>query len=148
MKEKTHLRGLISTLNRANAFISKLQYFVNFWNLNKVYFAILFQSHGIYVCIAGVCTRYPQHEISILQKLLWESRILHHLTNTLHPHLRTVTFWSLLVLLILEVALWQTNVLTIIPFQFLLKVLNHLQPPTHTILDWPEIVCDLHQAIT
>ena len=64
---KIHIHDLASKLNRANSVLSKLRHFVSSKFLRSVSFAIL-QSHVDYVCMAWDHTRYPQHEISILQK--------------------------------------------------------------------------------
>ena len=64
---KIHIHDLACKLNRANAILAKLRYFVNSEILRSTYFAI-FHSHLNYVCIAWGLTRFPQQKVSILQK--------------------------------------------------------------------------------
>ena len=67
MNWKVHIHDLTSKLNRANAILAKLRHFVNSEILRSTYFAIL-HSHLNNVCIAWRLTRYPQQQVSILQK--------------------------------------------------------------------------------
>ena len=64
---KVHIHDLASKLNRANAILVKLRYFVNSEMLRSTYFAI-FHSHLNYVSIAWGFTRFPQQKVSLLQK--------------------------------------------------------------------------------
>ena len=64
---KIHIHDLTFKLNKANAVLAKLRHFVNSEILRSTYFAI-FHSHLNYVCIAWGVTRFPQQEVSILQK--------------------------------------------------------------------------------
>ena len=64
---KIHVNDLASKLNRANAVTAKLRHFVNREILRPTYFPI-FHSHLNYVCLAWGLTRFPQQNVSILQK--------------------------------------------------------------------------------
>ena len=64
---KIHVNDLASKLNRANAVTAKLRHFVNREILRSTYFSI-FHSHLNYVCLAWGLTRFPQQNVSILQK--------------------------------------------------------------------------------
>ena len=64
---KLHIHDLVFKLNRANAILAKLRYFVNSEILRPTYFAI-FYSHLNYVFIAWGLTRFLRQNVSILQK--------------------------------------------------------------------------------
>ena len=64
---KILIHNLASKLNRANAVLVKLRYFVDCEILRSTYFA-MFHLHLNYVCIAWGLTRFPQQKVSILQK--------------------------------------------------------------------------------
>ena len=64
---KVHIHDPASKLNRANAILVKLRYFVNSEMLRSTYFAV-FHSHLNYVSIAWGFTRFPQQKVSLLQK--------------------------------------------------------------------------------
>ena len=93
---KIHIHDLVSKLNRANAVLVKLRYFVNSEILRSPYFTI-FHSHSNYVCIAWGLHDFLNKKCLLSKKKHLELYILRLLILTLHLCSKIVIFWSLLI---------------------------------------------------
>ena len=145
---KIHIHDLAPKLNRANAVLAKLRYFVKSEILRPTYFAI-FHSHLNYVCIAWGLKEYLQQKVYTLQKKALRIKIFAYFNVHTTPLLKNCNILKFADIINVESCIFINNCFNKVSFSIFTENFK-LVSTTHsyTILDQLEMVYYLFQVIT